>query len=120
MRFTTPRSSRQGDPRAIDDLDPGYRARGRAPRAAGYRAAISCVGPYRRNPALVHMSAVRGEPENSRAAALIEDQSRTYWWCSPPRIGRQRIYPARPTVRENGASFSKEREMCASAIIQRG
>src|SRR6202047_2458478 len=40
MRLTTPRSSRQGDPRAIDDLDPGYRARGRAPRAAGYRAAI--------------------------------------------------------------------------------
>ena len=28
MRLTTPRSSRQGDPRAIDDLDPGYRARG--------------------------------------------------------------------------------------------
>ena len=26
--------------------------------------------PYRRNPALVHMSAVRGEPENSRAAPL--------------------------------------------------
>src|SRR4029077_7839086 len=47
MRFTTPRSSRQGDPRAIDDLDPGYRARGRAPRAAGYRAAISCPGPSR-------------------------------------------------------------------------
>jgi hypothetical protein len=40
MRLTTPRSSRQGDPHAIDDLDPGYRSRGWAPRAAGYRAAI--------------------------------------------------------------------------------
>jgi len=36
----TPRSSRQDDPHAIDDLDPGCRARGRATRAAGYRAAI--------------------------------------------------------------------------------
>jgi RNA-directed DNA polymerase len=29
--------------------------------------------------------------------------------CSLPRIGRQRICPARSTARENGASFSKER-----------
>jgi hypothetical protein len=42
-------------------------------------------------------------------AVPIENQSRTYWWCSPPRIGRQRICPARSTGRENGASFSKER-----------
>src|ERR1700694_4845534 len=40
MRLTTPRSSRQGDTQAIDDPYPGRRPRGRAPRAAGYRAAI--------------------------------------------------------------------------------
>src|SRR5580704_3434303 len=40
MRLTTPRSSRQGAPHAIDDLYPACRPRGRAPRAAGYRAAI--------------------------------------------------------------------------------
>src|SRR5258708_2016484 len=39
----------------------------------------------------------------------VENQIRTYWSCSPPRIGRQRICPARSTARENGASFSKER-----------
>jgi hypothetical protein len=38
----------------------------------------------------------------------VEYQIRTYLWCSPPRIGRRRICPARSTVRENGASFSKE------------
>jgi MFS family permease len=39
----------------------------------------------------------------------VENQIRTYWWCSPPRIGRQRICPARSTARESGASFSKDR-----------
>src|SRR5258705_7201130 len=42
-------------------------------------------------------------------AVPVEYQIRTYWWCSPPRIGRQRIFPTRSTVRENGASFFKER-----------
>src|SRR5204862_7343159 len=40
MRLTTPRFSRQDDPHAIDDLSSRYCARGRATRAAGYRAAI--------------------------------------------------------------------------------
>ena len=44
MRFTTPRSSRQGASSAIDDLASDYRTRGRATRAAGYRAAILCFG----------------------------------------------------------------------------
>ena len=30
----------------FDDLASGYRTRGRATRAAGYRAAISCVGTF--------------------------------------------------------------------------
>jgi site-specific recombinase XerD len=40
---------------------------------------------------------------------LSKNQIRTYWWCSPPRIGRPRICPARSTARENGASFSNDR-----------
>ena len=38
----------------------------------------------------------------------VANQIRTYWWCSPPRTGRQRMRPARSTARETGASFSKE------------
>ena len=44
-----------------------------------------------------------------RPAVPVDNQIRTYWWCSPPRIGRQRICPARSTARENGASFCKDR-----------
>src|SRR6202022_1489787 len=47
--------------------------------------------------------------ENADLVVPVVNQIRTYWWCSPPRIGRQRICPARSTARENGASFSKER-----------
>jgi hypothetical protein len=37
----------------------------------------------------------------------VVNQIRTYWWCSPPRTGRQRMVPASLTARETGASFSK-------------
>jgi hypothetical protein len=37
----------------------------------------------------------------------VENQIRTYSWCKPPRIGRQRIRPALFTVRDRGASLSK-------------
>src|SRR5258706_9453347 len=39
----------------------------------------------------------------------IVNQIRIYWWCSPPRTGRQRMCPVRSTVRETGVSFSKDR-----------
>src|SRR5258708_3897076 len=39
----------------------------------------------------------------------VANQIRTYWWCSPPRTGRQRMLPAPSTARETGASFSKDR-----------
>lgn len=39
----------------------------------------------------------------------VENQTRTYWWCSPPRIERQRMCPARLTARDSGASLSKDR-----------
>jgi hypothetical protein len=40
-------------------------------------------------------------------AVPVENQIRTYSWCNPPRIGRQRIRPALFTVRDRGASLSK-------------
>jgi len=39
----------------------------------------------------------------------VVNQIRTYWWCSPPRTGRQRMVPASSTARETGASFSKDK-----------
>ena len=49
--------------------------------------------------------------ESSRArlvaAVPVENQIRTYSWCNPPRIGRQRMRPALFTVRDRGASLSK-------------
>jgi hypothetical protein len=40
-------------------------------------------------------------------AVPVENQIRTYSWCKPPRIGRQRIRPALFAVRDRGASLSK-------------
>jgi Kef-type K+ transport system membrane component KefB len=37
------------------------------------------------------------------------NQIRRYWWCSPPRIGRQRMCPASSTAREIGASFFNDK-----------
>src|SRR5258708_11017403 len=48
----------------FDDLAPGYRTRGWATRAAGYRAAISCVGTKRTCRLRCAMSALRGNAEN--------------------------------------------------------
>jgi hypothetical protein len=42
-------------------------------------------------------------------AVPVVNQIRTYWWCSPPRIGRQRMCPASSTAREIGASFCKDK-----------
>src|ERR1700722_4457923 len=41
------------------------------------------------------------------APVPVENQIRTYSWCNPPRIGRQRMRPALFTVRDRGASLSK-------------
>src|SRR5260370_42512392 len=46
---------------------------------------------------------------NNEQVVPVENQIRTYWWCSPPRIGRQRMCPARSMARETGASFSKDK-----------
>jgi hypothetical protein len=39
----------------------------------------------------------------------VVNQIRIYWWCSPPRTGRQRMCPVRSTARETGVSFSRDR-----------
>ena len=44
-----------------------------------------------------------------RGPVPVVNQIRTYWWCSPPRTGRQRMVPASLTARETGASFSKDK-----------
>jgi len=47
----------------FDDLASGYRTRGWATRAAGYRAAISCIGTSRQLAQCSDMSGVGGRPE---------------------------------------------------------
>jgi hypothetical protein len=39
--------------------------------------------------------------------SLSETQTRTYWWCSPPKIGGERTRPVRHTSRRTGASFCR-------------
>src|SRR5712671_5165784 len=39
-------------------------------------------------------------------AVLVVNQIRIYWWCSPPRNGRQRMCPVRSTARETGVRFA--------------
>jgi hypothetical protein len=50
-----------------------------------------------------------GRISELNVAVPVANQIRTYWWCSPPRIGRQRMSPASSTAREIGASFSKDK-----------
>jgi hypothetical protein len=47
----------------FDDLASGYRTRGGATRAAGYRAAISCCGTFETCRRTLKSSAYRGRPE---------------------------------------------------------
>jgi len=57
----------------FDDLASGYRTRGWATRAAGYRAAISCCGTKRTSRAGLAMSVVRGRPEVAGGASNRRD-----------------------------------------------
>jgi hypothetical protein len=36
---------------------------------------------------------------------LSENHIRTYWWCSPARVGMAKMAPERWTARYKGASF---------------
>jgi hypothetical protein len=64
---------------------------------------------------LTHLATVLAVVLKWRAAAAlfrpvpVVNQIRIYWWCSPPRTGRQRMCPVRSTARETGVSFSKDR-----------
>src|SRR6202043_2925634 len=53
--------------------------------------------------------------KGGRMPVPVANQLRTYLWCSPPRIGRQRIGPALSTVRDRGESLFKDR--CVRLII---
>ena len=39
----------------------------------------------------------------------IANQIRAYWWCSPPRIGRQRMRPTVSAARDIGASLCNDK-----------
>jgi hypothetical protein len=73
----------------------------------GFEVAQSSVAKY--------MVKRRGPPSQGWRAFLrnhavaVVNQIRTYWWCSPPKTGRQRMVPASSTARETGASFSKDK-----------
>ena len=49
------------------------------------------------------------DPTRLTGVVSVVIQIRTYRWCSPPRIGRQRMCPASSRAREIGASFSKDK-----------
>src|SRR5260221_6858988 len=66
MRLTTPRSSRQDAPPAIDDLYPGRRVRSLT--SAAYRAAIECFGT-----SLTLCSARRKSATEARAVNLCPE-----------------------------------------------
>jgi hypothetical protein len=51
----------------FDDLASGYRTRGWATRAAGYRAAISCLGTFEACRRTLGMSVYRGRSEVAAA-----------------------------------------------------
>jgi hypothetical protein len=44
-----------------------------------------------------------------RTAVPTANQIRTYWWCSPPRIGRQRMRPTILAGRDIGASLCNDK-----------
>src|SRR6478736_3852288 len=49
-----------------------------------------------------------GDPKECRQhAVLSENHIRTYWWCSPARMGMVAMAPERWTARCKGASFPK-------------
>jgi hypothetical protein len=77
------------------------------------RAWIRSLRPYP-SLALFSVPVIILEPIKPVAAYLAatcacRKSNPTYWWCSPPRTGRQRMVPASLTARETGASFSKDK-----------
>src|SRR6266571_3498603 len=47
--------------------------------------------------------------QDIRRLVQSETQTRTYWWCSPPKSGTGTMRPAFRTVRGIGASFCSDR-----------
>ena len=82
----------------FDDLASGYRTRGWATRAAGYRAAISCVGTFRTSQCIRRMSAVEGTTDvlvDNRCIRPIAVNCKSF---EPGRVGLQLPLPSRNAV----------------------
>ena len=47
--------------------------------------------------------------EHYLAVVPTANQIRAYWWCSPPRIGRQRMRPTVSAARDIGASLCNDK-----------
>jgi hypothetical protein len=72
----------------FDDLASGYRTRGWATRAAGYRAAISCHGPFETSRRLVKRSAIgedRKWPAHGQYDEIDPSRSSLSGTGTPPR-----------------------------------
>jgi hypothetical protein len=83
-----------------------------APGHHGYQRACELISGQASNGPFgspVFACAGKTDPPSSSHPAPVVNQTRTYWWCSPPRTGRQRMVPASLTARETGASFSKDK-----------
>jgi len=76
---------------------------GQPERSCANAAVPSAPGPS------ALLQATRTWRATCSTAVPVVNQIRTYWWCSPPRIGRQRMRPVSSTARETGASFSKDK-----------
>jgi len=55
---------------------------------------------------------------SARAPVLSENHIRTYWWCSPARIGMATMAPDRWTARCKGASFCNAKCVRKSTRLQ--
>ena len=64
--------------------------------------------PIRHQYRLLKMPVVCTENLNTGVVPTA-NQIRAYWWCSPPRIARQRMRPAVSTARDIGASLCNDK-----------
>jgi hypothetical protein len=87
MRSTTPRSSRQGAPLAIDDLRPSYRIRSRADRHSELSRSDFVLWPLS---SVVLTQQIGSDRSNSRHAVNVAATQMTHYVISPPSIDAMR------------------------------
>ena len=99
---------------------PWERSAGRHPpkRPTSFCWSISSTGSYRRfaqNVKITERTTVTKTPDlidtlaDCAPPVCTENQIRQYWWCSPPRAGREMIMPTLSIARWIGASLFRER-----------